>query len=242
MKSVVLKIGLTTVLSVGLGTAALAQYDTRIFQVDSGGRVPRRPGETASRPGEWVVFTFTVTGFAPGLVVYDVNINIDMVHSWVEDLVIVLRAPFGTEILLFDGDQLPGAPPRFDNFDNTYFTDEATTRIQDGSAPYNGDYRPLQALSAFKGRNPNGIWRLFVFDMHYGDYGYLYRQGDPTFENGVPGAPRWRGPLEDGERLTEWGEYAFQGGTWLEITVPEPASLMALAPALGWLLLRRRRR
>ncbi|MCX7993478.1 MAG: PEP-CTERM sorting domain-containing protein [Fimbriimonadales bacterium] len=236
------RIGLALLVCFGLGNTAIAQYDTRIFQVDQGRRVPFRANETASRSGEWTIVEFTVAGFNPGLVVYDVNINIDMVHSWVEDLNIWLRAPSGRQIQLFDGDQIPGGPPRFDNFDNTYFTDEAATQIQDGNAPYNGDYRPLQALNAFKGLNPNGTWRLFIFDNYYGDYGYLYRRGDRTFEAGEAGAPRWRGPLEDGERRTEWGEYAFQGGTWLEITVPEPASLMALAPALGWLFLRRRRR
>lgn len=240
-------ISLAVMALIGLATHAAAQYDTRIFQVDSGGRVPFRAGETASRTtptAEWTRFNFTVYGFHPNLKIVDVNINIDMVHSWVEDLTIWLESPSGTFVRLFD--RLPGGPPQFDNFDNTYFTDEAARGIDEVDprftyAPYNGDYRPEQPLSAFRGERPNGVWRLHIFDNYYGDYGYLYSNGDPTFEDGVEGAPCWRGPLEDVERQTEWGENAFLGGTWLEITVPEPSSLLALTPALLWLARRRRR-
>lgn len=231
------RIGFVAMLCVGLAIHALAQYDTRVFQVDAGGRVPS--SGTANQPNELITFIFTVSGFQPGHRIVDVNINIDMVHSWVEDLTLWLIDPSDTVVQLFDGRVLPGAPPQFDNFDNTYFTDEAVDAIGDGSAPYNGDYRPLQALSAFKDKNPNGFWRLIVYDHYYGDYGYLYRNGDSRFEENTSGAPRWRGPLSEPVRFSEWGN-PFEGGTWLEITVPEPASLMALAPALGWLLLRRR--
>jgi hypothetical protein len=138
-------------------------------------------------------------------------------------------------VLLFN--QLPGNDPdRFDDFDNTYFTDQATQSITDGSAPYNGDFRPLHPLNRFNRLNPNGRWELRVFDHFYGDYGRLYKVGDAVFE-------RRRGPLEDFERVGEWhldNPFPFAGGTWLEITVPEPASLVMLLPPLAWLMRRRR--
>jgi subtilisin-like proprotein convertase family protein len=226
-----------------LGTDAFAQPRRRTtlkFDVDRGGRVPRREGETRSRPGEWTIFTFTVTGFRPTVEIVDVNINLDMVHSWVEDLEIWLRhVPSNTWVLLFN--QHPGNnPSRFDNFDNTYFNDQADQRITDSRAPYNGNFRPLEPLSRFNGRNPNGRWELWIFDHFYGDYGWLYKSGDGQFETR-------RGPLVEPERPGEWQDpdenpYPFgSGGTWLEITVPEPASWLALLPPLAWLLRRRRR-
>jgi hypothetical protein len=136
-----------------LGTDAFAQPRDRTlkFDVDAGGRVPWQAGQTRSGDplddAQWTVFTFTVTGFRPTDEIVDVNINIDMVHSWVEDLEIWLRhVPSNTWVLLFD--QFPGNPPvdRFDNFDNTYFTDQAAQSIRDGRAPYNGDFRPEQPL------------------------------------------------------------------------------------------------
>jgi len=229
-----------------LGTEAFAQRTRTLkFDVDRGGRVPWRAGETQSRPGEWTIFTFTVTGFRPTDEIIDVNINIDMVHSWVEDLEIRLRAPWGDDVLLFR--QFRGNPPvdRFDDFDNTYFNDQAGQLphlpgddIQRGRAPYGGNFRPLEQLSRFNGRNPNGRWELRVFDNFYGDYGWLYKKGDARFETR-------RGPLEDLERVGEWigdNSFPFEGGTWLEITVPEPASWLALLPSLAWLLRRRRQR
>jgi len=207
-----------------LGTDAFAQPRTLKFDVDAGGRVPRQPGRTQSgdpnNDDDWTVFTFTVTGFRPTDEIVDVNINIDMVHSWVEDLEIWLRhVPSNTWVLLFN--QHPGNnPSRFDNFDNTYFDDQADQSIRDGRAPYNGNFRPLEPLSRFNERNPNGRWELWIFDHFYGDYGWLYKRGDGQFETR-------RGPLS---------------GTWLEITVvPEPASWLALLPPLAWLLRRRRR-
>jgi subtilisin-like proprotein convertase family protein len=229
-----------------LGTDAFAQRTRTLrFDVRAGGRVPEQAGQTRSGDNplddaQWTVFTFTVTGFRPGEKIIDVNINIDMVHTWVEDLEIRLRAPRHDgllfEIVLFN--QHPGNnPTRFDDFDNTYFTDQAAQSIEDGSAPYNGDFRPLQPLRQFNGLNPNGTWELRIFDHFYGDYGWLYKNGDPRFE-------RRRGPWIEGERIGEWHDdnpFPFMGGTWLEITVPEPASWLALLPPLAWLMRRRRR-
>lgn len=188
--------------------------DAVVIPVDAGGRVPMEAGQTRST--NWAEFTFTAVGLAVQTV--DVNLRLDMVHSWVEDLEVRLRSPGGAEILLFD--RLPGGPPRFDDFDDTTFDDEAAQSISSGSAPYAGAYRPLQALSAFDGANPNGTWRLRIFDHRLGDYGWVYRQGDPRFETR-------RLPLS---------------GTAIEIVaVPEPTTLLALG-SLVLLAARRRAR
>ncbi len=191
---------------------SLAQVRSYRIDVDAGGRVPWEVDQTRSR--SWTVFFFTVERLAPHIL--DVNLNLDMVHSWVEDLEIWLESPAGTSVRLFN--QLPGGPPRFDDFDDTFFDDQAAQSITDGNAPYRGSFKPMEALRVFNGQNPNGIWFLWVYDHHYGDYGWLYRRGDPAFETR-------RGPLS---------------GTYLWITVPEPASLLALAVGVVGLAVRRR--
>lgn len=147
-----------------------------IYPVDAGGRVPSEANQTRSTA--WAEFTFTVT-FGPTKIT-DVNLNLDMVHSWDEDLEIRLRHPDGTEVVLFN--RQAGGPPRFDNFDNTYFDDEAANPITGASAPYAGPFRPANPLSAFDGKSSIGTWRLRIFDHNFGDYGWLYAEGDGTFE------------------------------------------------------------
>ncbi|RMG24619.1 MAG: PEP-CTERM sorting domain-containing protein [Armatimonadetes bacterium] len=181
--------------------------------VDAGGRVPMEPGATRSR--DWTVFSFTVSRLPNRIT--DVNLRLDLVHSWVEDLQIILEAPDRSVVTLFD--RLPGGPPRFDDFDDTVFDDEAPKAIQSASAPYAGAFRPKEALSRFDGRNPNGTWRLKIWDHYTGDYGWLYRQGDPRFETR-------RGPLS---------------GTAIEISaVPEPLTWLALGGLAGMALRRRK--
>ena len=94
----------------------------------------------------------------------------------------------------------------------TCFDDEAATSVYSSTPPYAGTYRPLYALSAFDGQNPNGVWTLSVLEHGYDAAGTLYKAGDA--------AP--------------WGAAI---GTQLILT-PEPATLALLA--LGGLALIRR--
>ncbi|MEM4409707.1 MAG: proprotein convertase P-domain-containing protein [Candidatus Caldarchaeum sp.] len=202
-------------ISIAVFTGLLATNAlSAIFHIDAGGRVPAEANQTRSTNP--ATFNFTVAGMLP--IIVDVNLHLDMVHSWDEDLEIRLISPGGTNVLLFN--QLPGGPPRFDDFDDTTFDQQAANPITAGTAPYTGAYRPQGNLNDFNGQNPNGVWRLWIFDHRLGDYGWVYRAGDPQFETR-------RGPLS---------------GTRLEIVaVPEPLSWMVLAGSLGWFVLRRRR-
>ncbi len=199
-------------LAIFIGLGAVSTYSA-IFPIDAGGRVPAEANQTRSTNP--VQLTFTVAGLLPSII--DVNLYLDMVHSWDEDLEIRLISPGGTNVLLFN--QLPGGPPRFDDFDDTRFDQQAANPITSGTAPYAGSYRPQGNLDNFNGQNPNGTWTLWLFDHRLGDYGWVYKAGDPTFETR-------RGPLS---------------GTRLEITaVPEPATGILLAGCLA-LLWRKRR-
>jgi hypothetical protein len=59
------------------------------------------------------------------------------------------------------------------DYDSTVFDDEAATRIQDGVPPFAGSFRPVHALAAFDGRDACGVWLLVVWDVCYGDTGFL---------------------------------------------------------------------
>lgn len=161
-------------------TAALALAplaSAALIGVDAGGRVPTALNSSIGNAS----FTFTVA--VPFAAVGEVRLNLDMVHSWTEDCEITLTGPTGVSVQLFNH---RGGVAGFADFDDTYFEDSAVTDIGDAIPPFSGAHAPEQLLAAFIGTDPNGVWTLSVVDSYFGDYGYLYANGDPTFEQRRP--------------------------------------------------------
>lgn len=102
------------------------------------------------------------------LTISDLNVKVNLTHTYDSDLILTLIAPDGTRILL--SNRRGGAG---DNYTNTIFDDEATTSIAAGAAPFNSSYRPEQALSALDGKRANGTWRLEIRDAAARDVGNL---------------------------------------------------------------------
>ncbi len=98
----------------------------------------------------------------------DVNVQVDIDHTWVSDLRLVLVSPDGTRIQL--ANRVGGSG---DDFANTVFDQQADIRIQDGVAPFEGSYRSRRSLDLLNGKNPNGRWWLIVYDFEYFDGGSL---------------------------------------------------------------------
>lgn len=90
------------------------------------------------------------------------SICLNASHTWIADLRIMLKSPDGTETLLIDnigGDQ--------DSFLNTCLNSSATTTIYNGLYPFTGDFKPIgQMGNNNNGQNPNGIWKLVVYDTY----------------------------------------------------------------------------
>ena len=63
----------------------------------------------------------------------DVNVTIDVDHTWTNDLEISLVGPDGQRVLLVGGEGGRG-----DNFRETTFSDEATDPIAGAAAPFQG--------------------------------------------------------------------------------------------------------
>ncbi len=108
----------------------------------------------------------------------DVNVGVEIEHSWVGDLVVELTSPAGTTVTLLDRPGYSGAGfgCSDDNMDVT-FDDAASTTLEnhcEGTTPwYSGSARPTEALSAFTGQNAAGTWTLSVRDASGGDTGAL---------------------------------------------------------------------
>ena len=95
-----------------------------------------------------------------GATVSDMNVRVNLQHTYDGDLAISLLSPAGTQVSL--SNRLGGSGQ---NFTNTVFDDEAGTAISAGSAPFTGSFRPSSTLNAVDGQALSGNWRLRVEDL-----------------------------------------------------------------------------
>ena len=129
----------------------------------------------------------TVSGVT-GLVT-DVNVNINISHTYDSDLTVDLISPAGQRVRLFSNNGGSG-----ENFVNTVLDDEAPTAIGAGAAPFTGSFRPIGLLSTFDGSSANGTWHLDVADTVALDSGTLnswsiqFTTGEPAATTDANGA------------------------------------------------------
>ena len=112
----------------------------------------------------------------------NVDVEVDITHAFVSDLVGTLIAPDGRRFRLFFRNGFDG-----DNFTGTIFDSEATTPINAGLAPFTGRFRPIDSLAPLYGGSALGTWRLEIIDGFNPDAGTLtnfglrFRTVDPRF-------------------------------------------------------------
>ncbi len=109
-----------------------------------------------------------VGGGAASALIGDVNVTLNITHSFVEDIKVTLISPTGTRVDLFMEVGSSG-----NNFVNTTLDDQASDSITNGVAPFTGTFRPIGALSVFNGEKANGRWILEVSDLSGDDDGSL---------------------------------------------------------------------
>ncbi|MGN6134776.1 MAG: proprotein convertase P-domain-containing protein, partial [Aureliella sp.] len=98
----------------------------------------------------------------------DVDVRVNIEHSWNEDLDVYLIAPDGTRIELFT--DVGGFSQ---NFTNTILDASATSGIAAGSAPFTGRFRPEGNLNLLNGKQQQGTWKLEITDDSRSDTGRL---------------------------------------------------------------------
>lgn len=139
--------------------------------------------------------TLTVSGVAT---IADLNVSLNIAHTFDSDLDVYLVSPSGTKILLFSSVGGWGK-----NFTNLTLDDEAGTSIDNAAAPFSGTFRPQGWLSLVDGENPNGTWTLIVSDTSVCDVGKLkgwsltFTSSEATTQTASDGSYRFSG-LADG--------------------------------------------
>ena len=95
-----------------------------------------------------------------------ITLKLNITHAMDSDLDIYLESPYGTRIEISTDNGATG-----NDYDDTFFSDSASTDITAGTAPFSGSYRPEEELSVFKGEASNGSWKLNIVDDGPGDIG-----------------------------------------------------------------------
>ena len=96
-----------------------------------------------------------------------IEVNLNVTHSWIGDLVVALVHPDGTSINLWNR---TCNNPQNGNI-NVTFKDGAGAIVC--ASPTTGTYSPVQALAPFIGKPKSGTWTLRVTDFFNGDTGTL---------------------------------------------------------------------
>lgn len=98
----------------------------------------------------------------------DLNVGLNVRHTYDGDLIVRLIAPDNTTITLVNRRGGSG-----DNFTNTVFDSEASTSITAARAPFTGSFRPEGSLSVLRNKNIAGTWKLQITDAATFDTGTL---------------------------------------------------------------------
>ena len=107
------------------------------------------------------------------VVINDVNVTLNISHTWINDLTVSLISPAGTIVQLFTN-QCSATVSGFQNAVAS-FDDASTLALTCGASvpSVSGRVIPLQPLAAFNGQSSQGIWTLRVFDKANQDGGVI---------------------------------------------------------------------
>lgn len=121
------------------------------------------PDGTATAPGAVVASTISIPVTQT---ISDINVRVNVSHTYFSDLTIALNHPDGTQVFLANG-LCPGATSGF----NITFDDAGSGVVC--SANVTGTYAPAASLSAFNGKPANGNYTLLLRDNARLDTGNL---------------------------------------------------------------------
>jgi subtilisin-like proprotein convertase family protein len=99
----------------------------------------------------------------------DVDVTMNINHTWVNDMTITLISPNGTQV------QLVAQPCVNDSLlnVNATFDDSGVPLVCEVDPAISGIIQPLQSLTAFNGQSMNGTWTLRVLDSFNQDGGTI---------------------------------------------------------------------
>ena len=135
--------------------------------------IPDGVGNCVDGPGAPAISTITIGDSGS---IQDVNVSLDITHTWVGDLVVELASPSGTTVVLVNRPGSASNETCGSSSHNiiTLLDDESGGgSVENADPPTGSSYTPEQPLSAFDGQNLAGEWVLRVYDHSSLDTGTL---------------------------------------------------------------------
>jgi len=164
------------------------------------------PVTDSTSPGSAIVST-TVSTLTVGndVAIDDLNVNLDISHAWIGDIIVTLESPMGTVVTLIDQIGAPltlfGCP---DDGVLVTLDDAAANPIEDSCSGgvITGDFSPNGSLADFNGEDTAGDWTLTIVDTFTGgDDGVLNSWGI-TYEFAPMVTPPYEAVLEPDGTVT----------------------------------------
>ena len=155
-----------------------------------------------------------VAGIPANAIITGMSVKLNLTHTYIADMVIVLKAPNGNVFNLDANINKTGGPGA--NFINTIISSTSSTLLSAGAPPYTGTFKPdavgatytavgftfpggptspagyIPTVSTFSGLYsvPNGNWTLGMYDWGAGDLGTLTNwELKIDYVIGVPATP-----------------------------------------------------
>ena len=97
----------------------------------------------------------------------DINVSLELDHSFLRDITATLTSPSGTIVTLFKN-----VCESLDNID-AVFDDDAPLLVCSGNPAISGSVRPSGSLASFNGKSIKGEWILTISDNTFNDGGSL---------------------------------------------------------------------
>jgi len=113
---------------------------------------------------------------ATNVTLTNVQVRVEMTHTYVGDIFLKIRSPLGTEVTLLDRPGVPASTFGCSNDNMNVTFDDAAVLVPEtycaGSNPWiNGPARAVGLLSAFNGESSQGNWILTASDRAGDDVG-----------------------------------------------------------------------
>ncbi|CAG9462904.1 unnamed protein product [Pedinophyceae sp. YPF-701] len=159
-----------------VGQSAVGQWTVTVSDTADGdvGNIMRIPDSGSSpAPLNLQVAASEFTSIGGDCTITDLDVGLDIAHTYFSDLQATLTAPGGGSISLFSG--VLGS---FAGTVRLVFDDDASTLVSAISTPPDGTYRPTGSLADFVGQSAVGQWTMAVTDTASGDVGSIMRIPD----------------------------------------------------------------